>query len=309
MLAKGPLHLVFFYAIVVAVLYGGRELRALLHPAHFVGLGLMIAMFAAWAIPSLQTMPPESVTDTWARQFSARLSGHDFNLAGWLLNMPRALAYFLPWTILLAWAVVRRPSFGDERPARIAAGLTWGVVISFIGVSVLPGALARYTMPLLAPAAWLVALLLTAARDQLPRWLSWRKPAALPRELRLPVAVAFLACVAIALYALAVMPLRQQREKLRPIARQINAALPAGEPLYAVDPDFQPALFYVRDPIVYLPRIADVPRDARAVIVQPQQEQEAIASAHWQPRTARPILRLTDYRGKELILLAIRDES
>jgi hypothetical protein len=269
----------------------------------------MLAVFAAWAIPSLQRMPAETVTETWTRQFSARLSGHDFNLVGWLMNMPRALAYFLPWTILLAWAAVRRPSFSDERTARIASGLTWGIVISFVSVSVLPGALARYTMPLIAPAAWLVALLLTAPRDQIPRWLSWPKPAAWPRELRLPVALAFLACVAIAIYAFGIMSLRQQREKVRPIARQINAALPAAEPLYAVDPDFQPALFYVRDPIVYLPRLSEVPRDARYLLVQTRDEPEAIASARWQPRSARPLLRVTDYRGQEVILLEVGKEN
>jgi 4-amino-4-deoxy-L-arabinose transferase-like glycosyltransferase len=301
MLAKGPLHLVFFYAIVVAVLFRERELRALLRPAHFVGLTLMLMIFAAWAIPSLRMMPVESVTETWARQFSARLDGHDFNLAGWLMNMPRALAYFLPCTILLGWAAVRRPAFGDERTARVTSGLALGIGISFVGVSVLPGALARYTMPLIAPAAWLVALLLATERYRLSR-LRWPKPV----TLRLPVALAFAAGITIAVYAFVVMPLRQQREKVRPLAHQINAALAAAEPLYAVDPDFQPALFYVRNPIVYLPRIHDVPPDARYLLVPPQHEPEAIASALWQPRSARPILRVTDYRGKEVILLELR---
>jgi 4-amino-4-deoxy-L-arabinose transferase-like glycosyltransferase len=307
MLAKGPLHLVFFYLIVVAVLYRERQLRAFLSPAHFVGIALMLTIFAAWAIPSLQMMPAESVTETWARQFSARLDGHDFNLAGWLMNMPRALAYFLPWTILLGWAAVRRLSFGDEGAVRIATGLAWGIGISFVGVSVLPGALARYTMPLIAPAAWLVALLLATERYQMPRWLS--KPTGWPRALRLPVALAFAAVLAITVYAFVVMPLRLKREKIRPIAREMNAALAAAEALYAVDPDFQPALFYVRDPIVYLPRIGDVPPDARYLLVQPQQEQEATASRQWQPRSARPILRVTDYRGKEVILLEVREAN
>ncbi len=60
-----------------------------------------------------------------------------------------------------------------------------------------------------------------------------------------------------------------QREKGPKIAAQINAVLPAGVPLYAIDPDYQPALFYVRDPIVYLARVADAPGDARFLLVQP----------------------------------------
>src|SRR5438105_14242374 len=34
-LAKGPVHLLFFYGVVVAVIWKQRKLRALLHPAHF----------------------------------------------------------------------------------------------------------------------------------------------------------------------------------------------------------------------------------------------------------------------------------
>jgi 4-amino-4-deoxy-L-arabinose transferase-like glycosyltransferase len=312
MLAKGPLHLVFFYTIVFSILWRGRGLRPeggpLFHPAHFLGLLLMLTIFAAWAIPCLRMMHAESVTATWTRQLSDRLTGEGFTLAGWLMNIPRALAYFLPWTIVLGWAAVRRPSLGNQRLTPIASGLAWGIALSFVVVSLIPGSVARYTMPLLAPAAWLVAVLLTAERDRLPRWLSLHKPAAWPAVVRLPGMMALLACVAIAVYTVAVMPLRQQREKLRPLARQVNEALPPAEPLYAIDPDYQPALFYVRDPIVYLPRVADLPTDARYVLVQPQQEQEALASTQWQPRRTRAVVRLTDYRRKQLILLEIAPE-
>src|SRR5438105_2647858 len=34
-LAKGPTHLVFFYALVVAVLWYSKDWRLLIHPAHF----------------------------------------------------------------------------------------------------------------------------------------------------------------------------------------------------------------------------------------------------------------------------------
>ena len=45
--------------------------------------------------------------------------------------------------------------------------------------------------------------------------------------------------------------------------------------------------------------------DARFLLVQPEREAEALASTQWSPRSARRLLRLTDYRRKELILLAI----
>ena len=47
LLAKGPTHLVFFYAIVLAVLWHAKDWRLLLHPAHFAALAIMLtASFA-----------------------------------------------------------------------------------------------------------------------------------------------------------------------------------------------------------------------------------------------------------------------
>ncbi|MFN2475322.1 MAG: ArnT family glycosyltransferase, partial [Chthoniobacterales bacterium] len=307
MLAKGPLHLVFFYAVVVAVLFRNRELRILLHPAHFIGVIVMLGIFAAWAIPSLQLMRQNDVAHTWSRQFSGRLSGEDFHLSGWLMNIPRSVGYFLPWTFLLLF--LPRAVFADDRAAKMASGLAWGTALSFIGVSLLPGALARYTMPLLGAASWLAAMLLTAERFDLPRWLRPRRPSGVLPALRLPVIVAAIAAVAIALYAVAAIPYLKKREKVRNLAQQINAAVSANEPLYAVDPDYQPFLFYVRDPIIYVPRVADLPTTAREVLVQARDESEALQSVKWQPLTPRAVLRLKDYRGKSVTLLHVGADS
>jgi hypothetical protein len=143
-------------------------------------------------------------------------------------------------------------------------------------------------MPLLVPAAWLMAMLLTRRGFELPRWVPAR---------RLPFAVASLFAIAIALYAFALMPHLQKREKVRNIAASLNEALPPNEPLYAVDPDYQPALFYVRDPIVYVRGARDLPPDARYVLVQPANAAEV--------RDAEELLRLKDYRNKEVILLRV----
>src|SRR6267378_280498 len=53
-LAKGPTHLVFFYALVLALLWQTKQWRSLFHPAHFIGIFVMLAIFAAWAIPFIQ---------------------------------------------------------------------------------------------------------------------------------------------------------------------------------------------------------------------------------------------------------------
>ncbi|HMJ05742.1 MAG TPA: glycosyltransferase family 39 protein [Chthoniobacterales bacterium] len=303
LLAKGPLLLLFFYAVILSVLFRSGELRSALSFPHALGLLLMLGIFAAWAVPCLLMMSSSGVTQVWTRQLSGRISGENFQLGGWLLNIPRGLCYFLPWTPLLALA--RSARFAEPRRAALAQGLTWAVAVSFLGLSLVPGALARYTMPLLAPAAWLIAMILTAEALAWPRGWQLRRPNFLRPELRLPAIVTVLVCAAIALYAVVLMPFLQQRAKIRNLGAEINAKLATPDPLYAVAPDYQPLLFYVRDPIAYLDRIAEVPADAKYLLVQPAQEGEATASRQWNPRWARPILRLKDYRNKEVILLEI----
>src|SRR5690606_11081032 len=51
LLAKGPAHLLFFYALVLATPRGRREFFSF---AHLSGLLLMGGIFAAWAVPYFQ---------------------------------------------------------------------------------------------------------------------------------------------------------------------------------------------------------------------------------------------------------------
>src|SRR6266699_978955 len=90
MLAKGPTHLVFFYAIVLAVLWHTKDWRLLFHPAHFVGLAIMLAIPAGWAIPFVQRTTTEAAVDKWSAQFTGRLRGIDFKFFSWIQNIPRS---------------------------------------------------------------------------------------------------------------------------------------------------------------------------------------------------------------------------
>ena len=74
LLAKGPLLLVFFYAIVFSVLYRSGELRSLANIAHVVGLLIMIAIFAAWAVPCLLMMRDSGVAHICGRASSPVVS-------------------------------------------------------------------------------------------------------------------------------------------------------------------------------------------------------------------------------------------
>src|ERR1700758_3286470 len=96
MLTKGPTLLVFFYAIVLAVLWKGRNWRFLFRPAHFVALVIMLGISAAWAVPFVRMMTIPAATHNWSIQFTDRLQGTEFKFVNWTLNIPRGLIYFLP---------------------------------------------------------------------------------------------------------------------------------------------------------------------------------------------------------------------
>src|ERR1700746_1025987 len=100
LLTKGPTHLLFFYAIVLAVLAYWKDWRLLVHPAHFVGLVVMIGIAAAWAIPFGHSTTSRMAIDKWSGQYTGRLKGIDFKFSDWIQNVPRAVIYFLPWLLL-----------------------------------------------------------------------------------------------------------------------------------------------------------------------------------------------------------------
>src|SRR5438552_14066679 len=78
LLTKGPTHLAFFYAIVLAVLWQTKNWRLLYHPAHFAALAIMLAIFAVWAISFANSTDMHEAVLKWSIQFSWRLVGSDF---------------------------------------------------------------------------------------------------------------------------------------------------------------------------------------------------------------------------------------
>ncbi|MEO8440413.1 MAG: glycosyltransferase family 39 protein [Spartobacteria bacterium] len=286
LLAKGPLALFFFYAVVLAVLWQARQLRQLWSGPHLVGLLLMLGIFGAWAVPYFQMTEAGHAAGVWSRQFSGRLSGEDFKFSDWLLNIPRGIGYLMPWAILFPFA--RFAELDDEEERHFGRALTLSLALPFLVVSLMPGALPRYTMPLLAPAIWLLALFIRAHA------LVW--PRALRRAITWTVAAVVIGML---IYTVGIIPFLKKREKIRPIARQLEAAIPPNETLYAIDPEYQPYLFYLRRRIAYVDRVDDVPRKARFLLLQPENE----AAAERLPQHPQPILRIKDYRGKRIILL------
>jgi 4-amino-4-deoxy-L-arabinose transferase-like glycosyltransferase len=292
LLAKGPLLLIFFYAVIVAMLWRAREIHLLWSGPHFAGILLMVAIFLAWAVPCLEMANASHVTQTWSRQFSGRLTGEDFKLYGWFLNIPRSLGYFLPWALLLPFLRFNRLPSEEDR--KHAFALAWSTAISFVAISLLPGSLPRYTMPLLAPVVWLLAFFLSLNATRWPQ-----------RPLRVVLFVAAIVSAAVIAYAVAIVPLQQRHQKVKLIAAQINAVVPASETLYAINPAYQPFLFYVQRKLIYMSEFWEVPVSARYLFIQLEKEPEVEATDHWQPLKAQPILRITDYRNRHSILLKI----
>jgi 4-amino-4-deoxy-L-arabinose transferase-like glycosyltransferase len=301
-LAKGPVHLVFFYGVVIGVIWQQRNWRALIHPAHFVGILIMLGIFAAWAIPFVQVTNQATATTKWSQQFTGRLRGTDFQFGRWIFNMPHGFLYLLPWIIFLP--LVRFADFDDEKDRRSARGLAWGAIVPFVVVNLVPGAIPRYAMPAIVPAIWLLAMTLTQEYLRWPNWLGG-KSFSLGGRGRTIVAIVIVACVAMWTYAIAVVPKMHQRQRIKRLAAQVESNVPPGETVYALDPNYQPIFFYMRSKLIYASDTDEVPTDATYLLVRPEREQETLESNHWAPRHARRIMRSTDYRKESILLLKI----
>lgn len=189
MLAKGPLHVVYFYGVVGAILWCAGRSRELLNPRHFVGVALMLGLFALWVVPYLRLTAADRVGEVWRSQFEGRMEINEgFHFSGWILNIPRGLANFVPWVVLIP--LLWRPGVGYGWPTEDQAILRGGRVAlaaGFLIVSLVPGGLPRYTLPLLALASALLALVTTGGwhSGELPRWF----PQAWARTLLIALAV------------------------------------------------------------------------------------------------------------------------
>jgi 4-amino-4-deoxy-L-arabinose transferase-like glycosyltransferase len=300
LLAKGPIHLIFFYAIVFAVLWHMKEWRLLIHPAHFAGLAIMLGIFAVWAIPFLHSTTTHVAAVKWSNQFTGRLKGSDFTFVSWIQNIPRGLIYFLPWVLLFPF--VRFSKFRDCAEQRLASALAWGIAVPFLAVNLVPGAVPRYSMPVIAPASWLLAM--SYARHA----LQWPRERAMSDERTWTKIVALFVGVGLVVgaigYPLTAIALRN-RQQVKKAAEEINALVPPNETLYAVDPEYQPVFFYVKAPLAYVTHVQELPADARYFLVQGDKEAEARSTPRWTPRSAHLRARVRDYRKRELLLFEV----
>ncbi len=300
LLAKGPLHLVFFYALVMAVLWQTKNWRLLIHPAHFAALVIMFVICAAWAIPFAQSTTTGLAVSKWFIQLSGRLTDTDFKFFSWIQNIPRSLMYFLPWLVLLPF--IRFSKFHGVGQRRLARALTWGIVGPLLVVNLVPGALPRYSMPAVVPASWLLAM------SYAGNALDW------PHKLRLggegvwAKVVAGFVGLGLVIggigYPFTALVLRN-RQQVEKVAAEINAIVPVSETLYAVNPDYQPVFFYVKAPLNYATEITKLPANTHYFLVRTENEQEAITTQKWAPRWAHQLARIKDFHKREMVLFEV----
>jgi 4-amino-4-deoxy-L-arabinose transferase-like glycosyltransferase len=175
-LAKGPQAPVYFATVIGAYLLWRRDLRALLKPAHFVGLAVFVAVLGAWQVPFALRLGWAGVEDIWSDDVGMRFENETlvstlvhlvrFPLKVWVCLLPASL-------LLIAYL---RPSFWRAvQPQRAWVGfLVIALLVTFPTCWIVPGAKARYYMPLypcFAPLAGLVVeeLLRDASRAWLVR--------------------------------------------------------------------------------------------------------------------------------------------
>jgi 4-amino-4-deoxy-L-arabinose transferase-like glycosyltransferase len=185
MLTKGPTHLIFYYGVTVAVLAYGKNLRLLLHPAHWLALGLIIGFLGCWAVPcslAVNSDNPMGVWRFWWGQLASRASTgseEHFRLGIWLLNGPQTLKNFLPWTLLLPllWRkeVIAELETGlgiNPREYSLFRGARWGMVATCLLMVLLPKGSPRYIYPLIVVPCLLLARALSVdGSRKCPAWL------------------------------------------------------------------------------------------------------------------------------------------
>lgn len=156
-LTKGPVHMVFWGLFVILTLRADGDLKLLLRPAHLAAVALFIGICGSWVLASMKIVgTKEDSLGNWASQITERADFSSIDFGSWVMHPFQMLGDFLPWTVPLLFVMwVRRKSAAAEsgRFASINRAASGTVVLSMIGICLLPGGLPRYLMPVYPLAA------------------------------------------------------------------------------------------------------------------------------------------------------------
>jgi len=165
MLAKGPVHLAFWYPIILATLWRAQRRVELVQPPHLAGIALMLGVFLPWLLAVLDREKglgnEGKASGVWAEQLTERMAYKNIDWGGWLAHPFEIVANFLPWSILLIWAWwitrglnrVESTDPGDKRWDAVIRGGQFGILFGIAMILITPEGLPRYSMPLFPIAA------------------------------------------------------------------------------------------------------------------------------------------------------------
>jgi hypothetical protein len=135
---------------IVPYFYRQRDWRTLFGWRHALGLGVFLAVIAAWQIPFLLATGWEGTRSTWLEPGSSRLGFDLVALLKHLVEFPLSVfVATLPWSALLIALVdprVRRKLGPDQRAALDFMLLSMAVI--FVPVWIAEGGHHRYVMPM-----------------------------------------------------------------------------------------------------------------------------------------------------------------
>ncbi|MBL9158815.1 MAG: glycosyltransferase family 39 protein [Verrucomicrobiales bacterium] len=158
-LVKGPVHLLFWFPFLLGTLRSARQMRTLLHPAHFLGLLLMAGIFLPWVILNIRAVGAgEASVGNWAEELAIRGDVTQMEWDRWLTNPLKIPGGFLPWTVPLVFALLFlwKKRIRVDAIGRLDAVIRGGLIALAAGyllICLLPGGVPRYLMPVYPLAA------------------------------------------------------------------------------------------------------------------------------------------------------------
>ena len=178
-LAKGPVHVWYFYSVVIGLLLAEGRGKELLNWRHWTGLAVFVSVWLPWALMNSARNPAKDSGKVWAEQVTHRLGLVEFDWVNWLLQIPESLINFLPWSLLLPllWrreTVDRWAAMG--RRGVWLRGLRNGLVVGFLVIALLPSSRPRFMLPVNVVAAILVAeVAMMMIAERAKKWAAvWR---------------------------------------------------------------------------------------------------------------------------------------
>jgi 4-amino-4-deoxy-L-arabinose transferase-like glycosyltransferase len=167
-LAKGPLILLFYYAMVVSVLIYEKKARKLLSFPHFLSIALIFGIFGAWAYSASAGRPADpdepKMASTWIKEMAYRFKLHEIKISTWFGRIMDGIAQFMPWGLLIIlafWKSILKKLELTEKQKILVRSSRWALLVPFIAICLLPLTKGRYNLPLLTLLVLVSALMLS----------------------------------------------------------------------------------------------------------------------------------------------------